>query len=379
MQQAMFKRSRAIGQAIRVVAAGALVASLALPATAADTIKIGVAAPLTGALAKMGQDIRNGVDLAVSDQNAKGGVLGKKIELVVGDDKGDPREGITVANKLVQSGVLGVVGHLNSGITIPASKEVYAPAKVAMITPASTNPEVTERGLKNVFRTIGRDDQQGKDAAVYALKAGYKTAVVLHNKNAYGQGLAEVFKKNYEQGGGTILMFDGIQTGDKDFSPVLTRVRSKKPALVFFGGEYQDGGLLVAQSRKVGLKAPFMGGDGLFDPLFVKLAGKKAAEGALITFPPFDKAGKFAQAYAAKFRSPPGAYSGYSYDSAMILLDAIARAKKADRSAVIAQVGKTRNHKGVTGTITFNGKGDQPGFKFGVWRIQNGDFTLVSK
>lgn len=373
-------RFRAPALARRALAgavAGALAISLAVPAGAAGSIKIGVAAPITGPIAKMGTDIRNGVELAVQDQNARGGVLGQKVELVVGDDKADPREGITVANKLVQSGVLGVIGHLNSGISIPASKEVYAPAKVVMITPASTNPELTERGLKNVFRCIGRDDQQGKDAAEFALKAGYRSAVILHNKNAYGQGLAEVFRDHFRKGGGNVLMYDGIQTGDKDFSAILTRVRSRKPDLVFFGGEYQDGGLLVQQSRKVGLKAPFMGGDGLFDPLFIKLAGKKAAEGALVTFPPFDRAGRFAQAYQAKFGSEPGAYSGYSYDAAMILMDAIRRAGKADRSAVITQVARTKNFKGVTGTITFNAKGDQPTFKFGVWRVQNGDFNLV--
>ncbi|MBM3273699.1 MAG: branched-chain amino acid ABC transporter substrate-binding protein [Candidatus Sericytochromatia bacterium] len=364
---------------VTALIATAALTSLGMPASAADGVKIGVAAPLTGALAKMGADIRNGADLAVQEINARGGIKGQKVSLIIGDDKGDPREGITVANKLVQTGVLGVVGHLNSGISIPASKEVYSPAKVTMITPASTNPELTERGLKNVFRTIGRDDQQGKDAADYALKAGYKIAVVLHNKNAYGQGLADVFKKNYENGGGKVLMFDGIQTGDKDFTPVLTRVKAQKPDLVFFGGEYQDGGLLVAQARKIGLKAPLMGGDGLFDSLFIKLAGKKAAEGSIVTFPPFDKAGAFAKTYKGKYGAEPGAYSGYSYDAAKVLLDAIAKAPKADRVSVMAQVGKTRSFKGVTGTITFNGKGDQPGFKFGVWRVQGGDFQLVTK
>ncbi|MBM3270825.1 MAG: branched-chain amino acid ABC transporter substrate-binding protein [Candidatus Sericytochromatia bacterium] len=364
-------------QFIAAILATVTSVSLAVPVLAADAIKIGVASPITGALAKMGADIRNGAELAVQEANARGGVLGKKVELVVGDDKGDPREGITVANKLVQSGVVGVVGHLNSGISIPTSKEVYAPAKVTMISPASTNPELTQRGLKNVFRTIGRDDQQGKDAAEYAMKAGFKTVVVLHNKNAYGQGLAEVFKANFERLGGKVLMLDGIQTGDKDFTPVLTRVRAKGPDLVFFGGEYQDGGLLVGQARKVGLKAPFMGGDGLFDPLFIKLAGKKASEGAIVTFPPFDRAGSFATTYKAKYGSEPGAYSGYSYDAARVLLDAVKRAGKADRAAVMAQVSRTKGFKGVTGTITFNGQGDQPGFKFGIWKVQSGNFELV--
>jgi branched-chain amino acid transport system substrate-binding protein len=365
-------------QVVAAVLATMTAVSLAMPAVAAgDAIKIGVASPMTGALAKMGTDIRNGAEMAVQEVNAKGGVLGRRIELIAGDDKGDPREGITVANKLVQSGVVGVVGHLNSGISIPTSKEVYAPAKVTMISPASTNPELTRRGLKNVFRTIGRDDQQGKDAADYARKAGFKTAIILHNKNAYGQGLAEVFRANFERGGGRVLMFDGIQTGDKDFTPVLTRVKAKNPDLLFFGGEYQDGGLLCAQTRKTGLKAPFMGGDGLFDPLFIKLAGKRASEGVIVTFPPFDKAGTFAKTYKSKYGSEPGAYSGYSYDATKVLLDAIRRAGKPDRSAVMAQVAKTKGFKGVTGTITFNAQGDQPGFKFGIWKIHASEFELV--
>ncbi|MBI6546513.1 MAG: branched-chain amino acid ABC transporter substrate-binding protein [Cyanobacteria bacterium NC_groundwater_1444_Ag_S-0.65um_54_12] len=355
---------------------GALIATLTFPARAANPLKIGVAAPFTGALAKMGADIRNGVQFAIDEQNAKGGALGQQITLVFGDDKGDPREGILVANKLVQSGVLGVVGHLNSGISIPASKEVYAPAKVVMITPASTNPELTERGLANVFRTIGRDDQQGKDAAEYALSHGFKTAAVLHNKNAYGQGLAEVFRGHFEKGGGKILIFDGVMSGDKDFTPVLTRIKALQPALVFFGGEYQDGGLLVKQARRTGLRAPLMGGDGLYDHTFIALAGERAAEGSMVTFPGRGASGAWEKAYSKRF-GLPGAYSGYSYDAARVLLDAIKRAGKADRLAVLSQVANTKSFPGVTGTITFNKKGDQPSFKFAVWRVHAGVFEVA--
>lgn len=359
-----------------VLVLGALVTNLALPALAgSDDVKIGVAAPMTGALAKMGGDIKNGAQLAIDEANAKGGVLGKRITLIVGDDKGDPREGIVVANKLVQSGVVGVDGHLNSGISIPASREVYAPAGVAMVSPASTNPDLTERGLKNVFRTIGRDDQQGKDAAEYALKHGYKKVAILHNKNAYGQGLAENFRDAYIKGGGQVLVFDGVMSGDKDFTPTLTRIKSKGPDLLFFGGEYQDGGLLAKQMRRAGLKVPMMGGDGLYDHTFITLAGVKAAEGSLITFPA-KGTGDFAANYTKKY-GPPGAYSGYSYDATRIIIEAVKRAGKADRALVLAQIAKTKNFKGATGTISFNKKGDQPSFKFAVWRVEKGDFKLV--
>ncbi|MEB3205479.1 MAG: branched-chain amino acid ABC transporter substrate-binding protein [Candidatus Sericytochromatia bacterium] len=349
---------------------------LAWPVEAAASWKLGVAAPLTGPLAKMGADIRQGVQVAVDEVNAAGGIRGQKVTLVIEDDKGDPREGMVVASKLVQSGVLGVVGHLNSGISIPASKEVYAPASVAMVTPASTNPQLTERGLKNVFRTIGRDDQQGKDAAEYVLGRGIRKVAVLDNKNAYGQGLADVFRRTFVKGGGTIILSDSVTSGDKDFTPILTRIKAKGPELLFFGGEYQDAGLLAKQARRVGIRFPLMGGDGILDGTFVTLAGIKAAEGTLATGPGGTSQKGFNVVYSKRY-GEPGAYSAYSYDAAHVLMAAMGRAGKADRKAVLAAVATTRNHPGVTGRITFNAKGDQPNFKFSVWTVADGQFRLV--
>ncbi|MEB3299970.1 MAG: branched-chain amino acid ABC transporter substrate-binding protein [Candidatus Sericytochromatia bacterium] len=354
-----------------------LAALHAQPADAASAAyKLGVAAPLTGPLAKMGADIRQGVQLAVDEVNAGGGFRGQKVELVVGDDKGDPREGMVVASKLVQSGVLGVVGHLNSGISIPASKEVYAPASVAMVTPASTNPQLTERGLRNVFRTIGRDDQQGKDAAAHVLARGIRKVAVLDNKNAYGQGLADVFRRTFVAGGGEIVLSDSVTSGDKDFTPTLTRIKARRPELLFFGGEYQDAGLLARQARRVGIRVPVMGGDGILDGTFVTLAGQKAAEGTLATGPGGSSQKGFKVVYTKRF-GEPGAYSAYAYDAAHVLMAAMARAGKADRKAVLAAVASTRNHPGATGKITFDRKGDQPNFKFSVWTVQDGRFQLL--
>ncbi|MBM3276210.1 MAG: branched-chain amino acid ABC transporter substrate-binding protein, partial [Candidatus Sericytochromatia bacterium] len=251
---------------------------LAYILAAAAAVKIGVQGPMTGALAKQGQDMLNATRMAVEEVNAKGGVKGAKVEIAVGDDKGDPREGLLAARHLATSEVLGVVGPYNSGVTIPVTAEVYGPAGISVLTVA-TNPRVTERGLKTVFRVIGRDDQQGGIAAAQARKFSAARAAVLHNKNAYGQGLADEFSKAFKHLGGELVFSDGVATGEKDYRPTLTRLRQSKPDLLFFGGEYQDAGPLVRQARELGIKARFMSGDATLDPTFVTLAGSKAAEG----------------------------------------------------------------------------------------------------
>lgn len=341
-----------------------------------EQILIGVAAPLTGPNAKPGQDILNGVKLAVEEWNSKGGLLGKSIEILSGDDRSDPREGLVVANKLVNSGVLGVIGHYNSGVSIPASGEVYAPSKVVNITPASTNAEYTERGLKWVFRTIGRDDQQAKASADYAIVNGLKKIAIIHNKGAYGQGLAEEFKHYVESQGGNIILFDGITRDDKDFSPILTKIKEMEPELLFYGGEYQDGALFTRQARQVGVKAKIMGGDALYDSDFINLAGKKNAEGVLITFLKGADSDSFRKAYNAKF-GEVGPFSAYAYDAANLLLTAIKDAAKPDKQLIRDKVAEI-NFPGVTGNISFNPKGDLTEMKFQVWTIDSdGQFKLA--
>ena len=335
-------------------------------ALAAGPIRIGVEAPMTGPLAKQGQDMRNAVQLAIDEHNAKGGA---RVELVVGDDKGDPREGLLAARQLVAAGVVGVVGPYNSGVAIPVSAEVYDPAHVAILTVA-TNPKVTERGLRTVFRIIGRDDQQGAIAAKEARRLGLSKAVVLHNKNAYGQGLAEVFAKDFKALGGQVLAIDGIASGEKDFSATLTRLKTLSPDLLFFGGEYQDAGPLARQARRLGLAARFLSGDAALDATFIKLAGTKAAEGALVTFPP-----PASEAFLARYRKrfgEPGAYSGYAYDGARILLDAAGAGSPA---LVAAKIAKTKKFPGVTGSIGFDAKGDLTRAGFILWQVKAGQFA----
>jgi len=344
----------------------------------ADTIRIAVAAPMTGDQSKQGNDLKNGVELAVSEWNDHGGLLGKKIELLVGDDQHDPKQAVAIANKFVNSGVVGVVGHWNSSASIPAS-EVYHQANVPMITPASTNPQVTDRGYSNVFRVCGRDDQQGRVAAEFAVtQLKVKRVAVLHDKTTYGQGLADEFKKSLaEIGGGRVevVYYSGVTQGDKDFRGVLTTVASKKPDLFFFGGVYPEGGLLAKQAKEVGLKAPMVSGDGVIDPVFVQIAGP-AADGTYLTFSPDINKLPAAQGVLKRYRSrygEPGPYSFYAYDAAQVLLDGIRSAGTTDGFG-ISQALHTMNHDGITGRIQFDSKGDLLTTQYVVWITKKGTF-----
>lgn len=342
------------------------------PVDAAEALRIGVQGPMTGALAKQGKDMLNAARLAVDEINARGGIRGKKVEIVTGDDKGEPREGILAARHLASSGVLGVVGPYNSGVAIPVTAEVYNPAGISVLTVA-TNPRVTDRGLPTVFRVIGRDDQQGAIAAREMRRLGSSRAAVLHNKNAYGQGLATEFADAFKASGGQIVFLDGVTSGEKDFTPTLTRLKQTNPDLLFFGGEYQDAGPLLKQARKTGIKARFMSGDATLDPTFVALAGSRAAEGAMVTFPP-PASRTFQQHYRQRF-GEPGPYSGYAYDGARILLDAIRRAPSADARAVSREIARTRNFLGVTGSISFDRKGDLTRAGFILWEVEGGKWV----
>lgn len=334
-----------------------------------DTVKIGVVSPLTGDLAKIGQDIANSARMAVEEINKAGGINGKQVELLAMDDKADPKEGMLVANKLVSSGVLGVIGHLNSGVSIPTSTEVYSPNGVLMITPASTNPDLTEKGHRGlVFRTIGRDDQQGKVAAEFALKKTFPNIVVLHDKTQYGQGLADQFQANLGKAGIKPLMYEGIVRGDKDFRSILTKIKGLNPDLLFFGGVYPEAGLLAKQSKEVGLKSPMLTGDGVYDPQFIRIAGLQGAAGTYITFPRAPKEGGFVSEYKKRY-GDLGPYSGYSYDATRILLEAIKKAGSLDKAKIAATVAQTKNFEGVTGTITFDAKGDLDKTSFIVWQV----------
>lgn len=340
-----------------------------------ETIRIGVAAQMTGAEAKMGSDFKNGVSIALEEWNAAGGLLGKKIEMLPGDDQADPKQAVAVANKLVNEGVVGVIGHFNSSCSIPAS-DVYNRAGIPMITPASTNPRLTERGYRGVFRVCGTDEQQGNVAAVFAReKLGVKRVAVLHDKTTYGQGFADLFKKHLGPAI-EVVYYGGITKGDKDFKTVLTSVREKRPELVFFGGIYPETGLLVKQAREINLAVPFLSGDGSIDPKFIEIAGSTAAEGTYLTFSPdpanIPSAKSFIEKYKKKF-GELGPYSIYAYDAVNILLTAAKAAGTTDGAAIIEKL-HALEFSGALGTITFTDKGDVSGSPYIVWVTKNGTF-----
>ncbi|MBF0507289.1 MAG: branched-chain amino acid ABC transporter substrate-binding protein [Nitrospirae bacterium] len=340
-----------------------------------NTIKLAIVAQMTGAQAKIGSDFKNGGGIAAEEWNAKGGVLGKKVEIILGDDQADPKQAVEVANKLVNEGVAGIVGHYNSSCSIPAS-DVYNRANITMITPASTNPLVTERGYRNVLRICGRDDQQGKVAADFASKRlAIKRVAIIHDKTTYGQGLADEFRKNLGRGI-EVVYAGGITIGDKDFKPVLTSIKDKKPDLIYFGGIYPETGLLVKQAREVELMAPFMSGDGSIDPKFVEIAGSKSAEGTYLTFSPDPKnipaARGFMEKYAAKY-GEMGPYSIYAYEAANILLTAIQAAGTTDGRAVMEKI-HSMEFNGSLGKIKFTEKGDVAQSPYVVWITKNGKF-----
>lgn len=342
----------------------------------APEIVIGVAGPMTGDQSKLGGDLERGVRLAVEEWNGRGGVSGKKIRMEIGDDQHDPKQAVSVANKMVNSGAIGIVGHFNSSASIPAAS-VYHAAGIPMITPASTNPQLTQQGYWNVFRVCGRDDQQGKVAADFVIqKLKAKRLAILHDKTTYGQGLAEEFRKNLAAGKVDVVSFDGITQGDKDFRGILTSLKGKNPELFFFGGIFPEGGLLARQAKEVGLTAPMMSGDGVIDPKFIEIAGA-AAEGTHLTFTSdpekTPQAKGFLEKYKAQYGGELAPYAIYAYDAANILLTALSQTNSADGKK-IADTIRNLKYDGALGHIEFDEKGDVKKSPYVVWITKNGKF-----
>lgn len=339
-----------------------------------DVIKIGIAGPMTGDQAKMGMDFKNGVLLAVEEWNNKGGVLGKKIEMIVSDDQHDPKQAVSVANKMINAGVVGIIGHFNSSCSIPAS-DVYNRAGIPMITPASTNPQLTEKGYKGVFRVCGRDDQQGRVAADFVM--GYlklREVAILHDKTTYGQGLADEFKK-FVGDKVKVVYYGGIVQGDKDFKMVLIAIKAKKPELIFFGGIYPEAGLIVKQAREIGLTSKFMSGDGTIDPKFIEIASV-SAEGTFLTFSPDPKNIPSAKGFIDKYQSrygEVGPYSIYALDSANIMLTAIKAANSTEGKSIIDKL-HSMEFSGAIRNIRFDSKGDVTIAPYVVWITRDGRF-----
>jgi branched-chain amino acid transport system substrate-binding protein len=336
--------------------------AVASAGTAAAQIKMGVAGPITGPNAAFGAQLKNGTEQGVADVNAAGGILGQKITLSYGDDVSDPKQGVSVANKFSGDGVKFVVGHFNSGVTMPSS-EVYQENGMLEITPSATNPKITERGMWNIFRTCGRDDQQGAVAAAYILQhfKGKKVAIV-HDKTTYGQGLADETKKAMNAKGMKEVLYEGINLGDKDFSALVSKIKASGADLVYWGGLHTEGGLIVRQMRDQGVKAPLMGGDGITDDEFASIAGP-GAEGTLMTYGPDPRNRAEAKAVVEKFRhmSPPfepQAYTLYSYAAVQIMKEAAESAKSLDPKKIADKMHSGMKFKTVIGDISYDKKGD---------------------
>lgn len=343
----------------------------------ADVIRIGAAGPMTGDQSKMGIDLKNAVELAVSEWNERGGVLGKKIVLLAGDDQADPKQAVSVANKFINQHVAGVVGHWNSNCSIPAS-ENYHRAGIVMITPATTNPKLTRQGFKNVFRVCGTDDQQGRVAADFVLKKiRPKRVAIIHDKSTYGQGLADFFKASVE-GKVEVVYYDGIVQRDPDYKAVLTAIKERRPDIYFFGGVYPEAGRLVRQAKEIGFTAPMITGDGVFDPTFIKIAGN-AAEGTYVTFgkdpATLPTAKTFIEKYKARY-GEPGPYSIYAYDAANIILTAIQSTGGTDGAVLSDYVAKTK-FKGAFGEVSFDSNGDVTKAPYVVWQVKEGSFRQI--
>jgi branched-chain amino acid transport system substrate-binding protein len=348
-------------------------------APAVTVVKLGHVGPLTGGIAHLGKDNENGARLAIDEANAAGIMIGGapvKFELVAEDDQADPKVGNTVAQKLVDAKVVGVVGHLNSGTTIPASA-IYNQAGIPMISGSATNPALTEQGFKAVFRVVGRDDQQGPAVANYLIStAKPKVAAVIDDATAYGEGLANEVEKTLKAAGVKVLPREKGTDKTADWKAVLTKVKGKKPDVIFYGGMDATGGPLLKQARELKIGAVFAFGDGACTDKMAELAGA-AAEGLVCSQAgiPVQAAGKkFLDAYKAKFNIDPILYSPFTYDAAMLMIEAMKKADSTDPAKYLPALASI-DFNGASGNIQFDDKGDRKDAEMTIFTMKDGKVT----
>ena len=346
----------------RILVAGVAafaVASLMAASPASAQIKIAAAGPITGSNATFGAQLKAGAEQAVADINAKGGVLGKKLELSIGDDACDPKQAVSVANKFAAEKVVFVAGHFCSSSSIPASK-VYTEEGILQITPASTNPKFTEEGSWNTFRVCGRDDQQGAVAGAFIAKEfkGHKVAV-LHDNSAYGKGLADETKKSMNKLGMQEVLYSAYVPKEKDYSALVSRLKQAGVDLIYIGGYYQEAGLILKQAKQQGMNVTVMSGDALVDDSFWQITGD-AGEGTLMTFPSDPRNRPTAAAVVKEFEDKkinPEGYVLYSYAAVQVWAQAAQKAGTTDAKKV-AEVIKAGSWDTVLGKISYDKKGD---------------------
>lgn len=341
-------------------------------------VKIGHVGPVSGAIAHLGKDNEYGARLAVEDLNAKGVTLGGKkvkFELIAEDDAADPKQGTAAAQKLVDQKVSGVVGHLNSGTSIPASK-IYSDAGIPQISPSATNPKFTRQGYKTTFRVVADDVHLGGTLGRYAIKELQGKAIaVIDDRTAYGQGVADEFEKAVKAGGGKVVGREFTNDKATDFMPILTTLKGKKPDVIFFGGMDAVAGPMLKQMKSLGIQAKFVGGDGICTTELAKLAGDALGNGQVVCAEAGGVEGaqkknmdEFNARFKKRFNEDVKLYAPYVYDALNVMVDAMVKSNSADPAKYLPALAKTTGYKGVTGTISFDEKGD----------VKNGALTLFT-
>jgi branched-chain amino acid transport system substrate-binding protein len=364
--------------AAKPAAPAAVPAAAAPPAGDMAIVKIAHVGPTSGGIAHLGKDNELGAKMAIEDLNAKGLSLGGKkvkFELMAEDDAGDPKQGTAVAQKIVDSKVNGVIGHLNSGTSIPASK-IYSDAGIPQISPSATNPKFTRQGYKTTFRVVADDVHLGGTLGKYAVQTVKgKSIAVIDDRTAYGQGVAEEFKKAVEAAGGKTIAHEFTTDKATDFMSILTSVKAKKPDVIFFGGMDAVAGPMLKQIKQLGMTVKFMGGDGICSSELVKLAGDGMADDQVVCAEAGgvegeQKAGMedFKAKFKAKNNLEVQVYAPYVYDALNVMAAAMVKADSADPAKYLPVLAKTEGYKGVTGTISFDEKGD----------VKNGALTLFT-
>ncbi|UCH73592.1 MAG: branched-chain amino acid ABC transporter substrate-binding protein [Rhodospirillales bacterium] len=356
----------------------AAAASALLAGTAQADITIATAGPMTGQYASFGAQMKAGAEQAVADINAKGGVLGQKLQLEIGDDACDPKQAVAVANQMVNKGVALMAGHFCSGSSIPASA-VYNEEGIVQISPASTNPKLTDQGLDNVFRTCGRDDQQGQVAGAFlAGKFKGKNIAIIHDKTAYGKGLADETRKYMNQAGQKEKLYEAYTAGEKDYSALVSKLKQAGIDVLYVGGYHTEAGLMARQMRDQGMKTLLVSGDALVTDEYWAITGA-AGEGTLMTFSPDPRKNPVAAPVVEAFRKKgiePEGYVLYTYGAIQAWAQAVEKAGTTDTEAVIAAL-NSNQFDTVLGKIGFDGKGDvtAPGYVFYEWK--NGKYDYL--
>ncbi|WP_309479699.1 branched-chain amino acid ABC transporter substrate-binding protein [Brevibacillus agri] len=358
---------------------------------AGEKLVIAVVGPMSGQYSDYGSTAKAGAEYALKEKLEAFKALGFDVQLSAQDDQADPKQGVAVAQMLISNpDVVGVVGHATTGASITAAAQ-YDQEKLVMVSPSATGSDLTEQGKKIVHRICARDDQQGSKAAIYAKnQLGVKSAFIMHDNAAYGQGLAEEVKKQFEADGVQIVGFEGVTAGEKDYSAVINQIVSKNPEMIYFGGYYSDAGIIVKQAREKGFKGIFMGGDGYDSADLVKIAGAENANNVVFTSTVGDvgateEGKKWIEDFEKSTGNKVGIFTSFGYDSMGVMLNGLEEAikanggKKPTREQVLEAVHKTKDYKGKFVNVTFNDKGDNEFASVYVYKYEDGKKVYIGE